>query len=100
MEKTFSHVDYLWDEQKAAELGDDQVALFLYRSNILGADLRITNYGGGNTSCKTIEKDPLTNEDVEVMWVKGSGGGASQLFGISINDIITIEFQINDNKNS
>ncbi|MDP5043846.1 MAG: bifunctional rhamnulose-1-phosphate aldolase/short-chain dehydrogenase, partial [Leeuwenhoekiella sp.] len=79
MEKTFSHVNYLWDEQKAAELGDDQVALFLYRSNILGADLRITNYGGGNTSCKTIEKDPLTNEDVEVMWVKGSGGDIGTL---------------------
>lgn len=79
MEKTFQHVDYLWDEKKAAELGDDQVALFLYRSNILGSDLRITNYGGGNTSCKTIEKDPLTNEDVEVMWVKGSGGDIGTL---------------------
>lgn len=79
MEKTFQYVDYLWDEAKAAELGDDQVALFLYRSNILGADLRITNYGGGNTSCKTIEKDPLTNEDVEVMWVKGSGGDIGTL---------------------
>ena len=75
----FKYVDYLWDRQKAAELGDDQVALFLYRSNILGADLRITNYGGGNTSCKTIEKDPLTNEDVEVMWVKGSGGDIGTL---------------------
>ena len=79
MEKTFKHVDYLWDEKKATSLGDDQVALFLYRSNILGADLRITNYGGGNTSCKTIEKDPLTNEDVEVMWVKGSGGDIGTL---------------------
>ncbi|MDT0688936.1 bifunctional aldolase/short-chain dehydrogenase [Salegentibacter sp. F188] len=79
MEKTFQYVDYLWDEKKAADLGDDQVALFLYRSNILGADLRITNYGGGNTSCKTIEKDPLTNEDVEVMWVKGSGGDIGTL---------------------
>lgn len=79
MEKTFQHVNYLWDEKKAAELGNDQVALFLYRSNILGADLRITNYGGGNTSCKTIEKDPLTNEDVEVMWVKGSGGDIGTL---------------------
>ena len=64
--KNFKHVDYLWDDTKAEALGDDQVALFLYRSNILGADLRITNYGGGNTSCKTIEKDPLTNEEVEV----------------------------------
>ncbi|OBW40754.1 Diacetyl reductase [(S)-acetoin forming] [Chryseobacterium sp. MOF25P] len=77
--KTFKYVDYLWDESKAASLGDDQVALFLYRSNILGADLRITNYGGGNTSCKTIEKDPLTNEQVEVMWVKGSGGDIGTL---------------------
>lgn len=77
--KTFKYVDYLWDETKAASFGDDQVALFLYRSNILGADLRITNYGGGNTSCKTIEKDPLTNEEVEVMWVKGSGGDIGTL---------------------
>ncbi|WP_047419495.1 bifunctional rhamnulose-1-phosphate aldolase/short-chain dehydrogenase [Cellulophaga sp. Hel_I_12] len=77
--KQFKYVDYLWDEKKAAELGDDQVALFLYRSNILGADLRITNYGGGNTSCRTIEKDPLTNEDVEVMWIKGSGGDIGTL---------------------
>jgi len=77
--QTFKYVDYLWDEQKAAALGNDQVALFLYRSNILGADLRITNYGGGNTSCRTIEKDPLTNEDVEVMWIKGSGGDIGTL---------------------
>lgn len=77
--KTFRYVNYLWDEEKAAALGNDQVALFLYRSNILGADLRITNYGGGNTSCKTIEKDPLTNEEVEVMWVKGSGGDIGTL---------------------
>ncbi|WP_093023822.1 bifunctional aldolase/short-chain dehydrogenase [Pustulibacterium marinum] len=79
MEKTFQYVDYLWDEAKTASLGDDQVELFLYRSNILGSDLRITNYGGGNTSCKTIEKDPLTNEEVEVMWVKGSGGDIGTL---------------------
>lgn len=77
--RTFKYVDYLWDDEKAASFGDDQVALFLYRSNILGADLRITNYGGGNTSCKTIEKDPLTNEEVEVMWVKGSGGDIGTL---------------------
>lgn len=77
--KTFRYVDYLWDENRAASFGEDQIALFLYRSNILGADLRITNYGGGNTSCKTIEKDPLTNEEVEVMWVKGSGGDIGTL---------------------
>ena len=75
----FKYVDYLWDHAKAESLGDDQVALFLYRSNILGADLRVTNYGGGNTSCKTIEKDPLTSEEVEVMWVKGSGGDIGTL---------------------
>ncbi|TRW23857.1 bifunctional aldolase/short-chain dehydrogenase [Flavobacterium zepuense] len=89
MEKTFQYVDYLWDEQKAAQLGDDQVALFLYRSNILGADLRITNYGGGNTSCKTIEKDPLTNEEVEVMWVKGSGGDIGTLTRSGIAGLYT-----------
>ncbi len=77
--KAFKHVKYLWDEQKAAELAGDEIALFLYRSNILGADLRITNFGGGNTSCKTMEKDPITGEEVEVMWVKGSGGDIGTL---------------------
>ena len=80
MEKNkFNHVNYLWDKKKEEGLGDDQVALFLYRSNILGADLRITNFGGGNTSCKTIEKDPITNKEVEVMWIKGSGGDIGTL---------------------
>ena len=78
-EHTFKHVNYLWDKDKEKELGDDQVALLIYRSNILGADLRITNYGGGNTSCKTIEKDPLTRQDREVMWIKGSGGDIGTL---------------------
>lgn len=87
--KKFNHVDYLWDNEKAAALGDDQVALFLYRSNILGADLRITNYGGGNTSCKTIEKDPLTNEEVEVMWIKGSGGDIGTLNRAGIAGLYT-----------
>src|SRR5690554_1457556 len=79
MDKTFKYVNYLWDDQKAASYREDQIELFLYRSNILGADLRITNYGGGNTSCRTIETDPLTNEEVEVMWVKGSGGDIGTL---------------------
>ncbi|HEY1114323.1 MAG TPA: bifunctional aldolase/short-chain dehydrogenase [Chitinophagaceae bacterium] len=70
----FKHVSYLWDEEKAAALAGDEVALLVYRSNLLGADLRLTNYGGGNTSCKAAAKDPLTGKDVEVMWVKGSGG--------------------------
>lgn len=85
----FKYVDYLWDNKKAESLGDDQVALFLYRSNILGADLRITNYGGGNTSCKTIEKDPLNNKEVEVMWVKGSGGDIGTLTRSGIAGLYT-----------
>ncbi|MCC6461417.1 MAG: bifunctional aldolase/short-chain dehydrogenase [Saprospiraceae bacterium] len=72
--KTYQHVSYLWDEQKAAELAGDEVALLVYRSNLLGADLRLTNYGGGNTSCKALARDPLSGQPVEVMWVKGSGG--------------------------
>ena len=89
MDKTFNHVDYLWDDAHAKTLGDDQVALFLYRSNILGSDLRITNYGGGNTSCKTIEKDPLTKEEVEIMWVKGSGGDIGTLTRAGIAALYT-----------
>lgn len=77
--KTFNHVSYLWDEKKAAELVGDEVALLIYRSNLLGADLRLTNYGGGNTSCKVISKDPLTGNETEVMWVKGSGGDLGTL---------------------
>ncbi len=87
--KEFKHVDYLWDERKAAAFADDQVGLFLYRSNILGSDLRITNYGGGNTSCKTIEKDPLTNQEVEVMWIKGSGGDIGTLTKAGIAGLYT-----------
>jgi rhamnulose-1-phosphate aldolase/alcohol dehydrogenase len=75
----FKHVSYLWDEKKAAELAGDEVALLIYRSNLLGADLRLTNYGGGNTSCKAMAKNPLTGEETEVMWVKGSGGDLGTL---------------------
>ncbi|RDB05206.1 bifunctional aldolase/short-chain dehydrogenase [Runella aurantiaca] len=75
----FKHVSYLWDDAKAAELAGDEVALFIYRSNILGADLRLTNYGGGNTSVKITDKDPLTAKDTEVMWIKGSGGDIGTL---------------------
>jgi rhamnulose-1-phosphate aldolase/alcohol dehydrogenase len=75
----FKYVSYLWDEAKAAELANDEVALLIYRSNLLGADLRLTNYGGGNTSCKAIVKDPLTGKETEVMWVKGSGGDLGTL---------------------
>ena len=89
MEKIFNHVDYLWDEAKAKSFGNDQVALFLYRSNILGSDLRITNYGGGNTSCRTIETDPLTNEKIEVMWIKGSGGDIGTLTRAGVAGLYT-----------
>ncbi|MGK6350073.1 bifunctional aldolase/short-chain dehydrogenase [Parapedobacter sp. DT-150] len=77
--ESFKHVSYLWDHEKAAQLEGDEVALLLYRSNLLGADLRLTNYGGGNTSCKAIAKDPLTGLDTEVMWIKGSGGDIGTL---------------------
>jgi rhamnulose-1-phosphate aldolase/alcohol dehydrogenase len=75
----FKHVSYLWDHEKAAALEGDEVGLLIYRSNLLGADLRLTNYGGGNTSCKAMAKDPLTGAETEVMWVKGSGGDIGTL---------------------
>ncbi len=75
----FKHVSYLWDEKKAAALEGDEVGLLIYRSNLLGADLRLTNYGGGNTSCKVTANDPLTGKPVEVMWIKGSGGDIGTL---------------------
>ncbi len=61
-----------WDAAHAAKL--DAVGKLIYRSNLLGSDQRVTNTGGGNTSAKIMEKDPLTGEQVDVMWVKGSGG--------------------------
>jgi len=71
-EKSFKHVNNLWSDAEASEL--DPVARLIYRSNKLGSDQRITNTGGGNTSAKLQETDPLTGEKVEVLWVKGSGG--------------------------
>jgi rhamnulose-1-phosphate aldolase/alcohol dehydrogenase len=68
----FRHVNYLWDDGVADQL--DPVERLRYRSNILGADQRITNTGGGNTSSKVKMTDPLSGEEVEVLWVKGSGG--------------------------
>jgi rhamnose utilization protein RhaD (predicted bifunctional aldolase and dehydrogenase) len=72
-----------WDEAHAAALTDAE--RLLYRSNLLGADHRITNFGGGNTSAKLTETDPLTGEDVTVLWVKGSGGdlGSMKLDGFA-----------------
>ena len=73
----------LWDDAYAATLSEPE--LLLYRSNLLGSDLRITNFGGGNTSAKVMQKDPLTGQEVEVLWVKGSGGdlGSIKLDGFS-----------------
>ena len=68
----YRHVDYLWDDARAPAL--DAVDRLVYRSNLLGADQRITNTGGGNTSSKVWQVDPLDGADVDVMYVKGSGG--------------------------
>ena len=73
----------LWDDTHAATL--DEPGKLLYRSNLLGSDLRITNFGGGNTSAKVAAKDPLSGADVQVLWVKGSGGdiGSMKLDGFA-----------------
>ena len=65
-------LENFWDDSAAAKMSESEK--LLYRSNLLGSDKRITNYGGGNTSAKVTEKDPLSGRDVEVLWVKGSGG--------------------------
>lgn len=67
----------LWDDARAATMGEAEK--LLYRSNLLGSDKRITNYGGGNTSAKVMETDPLTGGPVEVLWVKGSGGDVGSI---------------------
>lgn len=72
-----------WDDSAAASMSPAE--LLLYRSNLLGSDLTVTNFGGGNTSAKIMETDPLTGEQVEVLWVKGSGGdiGSMKLDGFA-----------------
>lgn len=69
---TYKFTNYRWDDAEAGKL--DPVGRLVYRSNLLGSDQRITNTGGGNTSSKIMEKDPLTGKEVGVLWVKGSGG--------------------------
>ena len=73
----------VWDDKKAASMSEPE--LLVYRSNLLGSDPKVTNYGGGNTSAKVLSNDPITNESVEVLWVKGSGGdiGSMNLDGFS-----------------
>jgi rhamnulose-1-phosphate aldolase/alcohol dehydrogenase len=79
----FAVPDSRWDDALAAALEEPE--RLLYRSNLLGADLCVTNFGGGNTSAKIAQKDPLTGETVDVLWVKGSGGdiGSMKLDGFS-----------------
>jgi len=67
----------LWDDARAAAMSEPE--RLVYRSNILGSDKRVTNYGGGNTSSKIMQKDPLTGQEVEVLWVKGSGGDSASI---------------------
>jgi rhamnose utilization protein RhaD (predicted bifunctional aldolase and dehydrogenase)/NAD(P)-dependent dehydrogenase (short-subunit alcohol dehydrogenase family) len=68
------HLKDLWNEDQAKAIGGSQLSLLRYRSNLLGADLRITNFGGGNTSSKIELPDPFTGKPVRVLAVKGSGG--------------------------
>ena len=89
--KNTLQLESLWDDVKAKPL--DEPGLLLYRSNLLGADLRITNFGGGNTSAKVKASDPLTNKPVQVLWVKGSGGdiGSMKLDGFATVDMDKLE---------
>ncbi|MER9749253.1 MULTISPECIES: bifunctional rhamnulose-1-phosphate aldolase/short-chain dehydrogenase [unclassified Mesorhizobium] len=75
--RTGASLANLWDEAKAHAMSGPE--LLVYRSNTLGSDKRVTNYGGGNTSSKIWQRDPLTGEDVEVLWVKGSGGDSASI---------------------
>ena len=78
-----NRLENLWDDARAASMTEAEK--LLYRSNLLGSDKRVTNYGGGNTSAKVMEKDPLTGQMAEVLWVKGSGGdiGSMKMDGFS-----------------
>jgi rhamnulose-1-phosphate aldolase/alcohol dehydrogenase len=83
-----------WSDERARSLSDAE--LLLYRSNLLGSDLTVTNFGGGNTSAKLDDRDPLTGEPVRVLWVKGSGGdlGSMKLDGFStlyLNKLLGLE---------
>ncbi len=78
-----NHLKNLWDDARAGSMTESEK--LLYRSNLLGSDKRVTNFGGGNTSAKVMERDPLTGQMVEVLWVKGSGGdiGSMKMDGFS-----------------
>ena len=74
-------LEHLWDDKVALDMTEPEK--LLYRSNLLGSDKRITNYGGGNTSAKGLEHDPVTHDANEVRWGKGSGGdgGSNKSYG-------------------
>ena len=78
-----SRLPNLWDVAKATNMSEEE--RLVYRSNLLGSDMRVTNFGGGNTSSKIVQSDPLSGDEVEVLWVKGSGGdvGTIKLGGFS-----------------
>ena len=78
-----NRLENLWDDARASAMSESEK--LLYRSNLLGSDKRVTNYGGGNTSAKVMERAPLTGDMVEVLWVKGSGGdiGSMKMDGFS-----------------
>src|SRR5438105_15665466 len=86
-----SRLANLWDAGKARTLSEPE--RLLYRSNLLGSDLRITNFGGGNTSAKVMQRDPLSGVEVEVPWVKGPGGhhGGIKLGGFATLYLIKLE---------
>lgn len=81
--QTSQRLENKWDDARASTMSEPEK--LLYRSNLLGSDKRITNYGGGNTSAKVMQKDPLIGDMVEVLWVKGSGGdvGSIKMDGFS-----------------
>ena len=82
----FKHVNYAWDD--AAVAGKTPLERLVYRSNLLGSDQRITNTGGGNTSSKAMETDPITGQPVEVLWVKGSGGDLRTAKGANFSSLV------------
>src|SRR5258708_40182992 len=83
LKTSLRYLEDRWDYQVAGGL--DQPELLRYRSNLLGSDLRITNFGGGNTSSKIQQTDPLSGKQEEVLWIKGSGGnlGSIKLTGLA-----------------
>src|SRR4051812_10149194 len=90
---TLVHLKDRWDERHAEQLSGNQLALLRYRSNLLGADLRITNFGGGNTSSKIELPDPFTGKPTRALAVKGSGGDLGSITdaGFALLDLSRLE---------